>query len=145
MVTEYGMSSLGPIQYERSTGPVFLGRDYNKSKDFSEKMAIEIDNAVKEIIDECYKKAEKTLNDNLDLVKRIAYYLLEIETLTKDEIYEIVESHQLKWWDDKVAKENSKSAKEISKNDEEDSKSDEEDSKSDDEDSKSDEETIEIK
>jgi len=104
MVTEYGMSSLGPIQYERSTGPVFLGRDYTKSKDFSEKMAIEIDNAVKEIIDECYDRAKKTLKDNIKLVKRIAHYLLEIETLTKEEIYEIVDTNQLKWWDDKVAK-----------------------------------------
>ncbi|XMB67897.1 ATP-dependent zinc metalloprotease FtsH [Mycoplasmatota bacterium zrk1] len=106
MVTEYGMSSLGPIQYERSTGPVFLGRDYNKSKDFSEKMAIEIDNAVKEIIDECYSRAQKTLTDNMDLVKRIAHYLLEVETLTKEEIYEIVDTSHLKWWDEKKTEKN---------------------------------------
>ncbi|XMB86253.1 ATP-dependent zinc metalloprotease FtsH [Mycoplasmatota bacterium WC44] len=105
MVTEYGMSSLGPIQYERSTGPVFLGRDYTKSRDFSDKMALEIDKAVKEIIDECYKKAQKVLNENMTLVKRIAHYLLEVETLTKEEIYEIVESNNLKWWDEKLAKE----------------------------------------
>ncbi len=105
MVTEYGMSSLGPIQYERNTGPVFLGRDYSKSKDFSDEIALEIDRAVKEIIDECYELAKKTLNENMELVKQIAHYLLEVETLTKDEIYEIVESGKLEWWDTKVANE----------------------------------------
>ncbi len=101
MVTEYGMSSLGPIQYERNTGPVFLGRDYSKSKDFSDKIAFDIDNAVKEIIDECYELAKKTLKDNIDLVKAIAYYLMEVETLTKEEIYEIADTGKLKWWDEK--------------------------------------------
>ncbi len=101
MVTEYGMSSLGPIQYERNTGPVFLGRDYSKSKDFSDKIAFDIDNAVKEIIDECYDLAKKTLKNNIDLVKAIAYYLMEVETLTKEEIYEIADTGKLKWWDEK--------------------------------------------
>ncbi len=103
MVTEYGMSSLGPIQYERNTGPVFLGRDYSKSKDFSDSIAQEIDQAVKEIIDLCYEKAKVTLSKHMKLVKLIAHYLLEIETLTKDEIYEIVETGKLKWWDTKQA------------------------------------------
>lgn len=103
MVTEYGMSRLGPVQYERNTGPVFLGRDYSKSKDFSDEIALEIDRAVKEIIDECYELAKKTLSDNMELVKGIAHYLLEVETLTKDEIYEIVDSGKLAWWDEKKA------------------------------------------
>ena len=104
MVTEYGMSSLGPIQYERNTGPVFLGRDYSKSKDFSDSIAQEIDQAVKEIIDLCYEKAKVTLNKHMAIVKNIAHYLLEIETLTKDEIYEIVDTGSLKWWETEQAK-----------------------------------------
>ncbi len=106
MVTEYGMSSLGPIQYERGTGPVFLGRDYTKSRDFSDKIALEIDYAVKEIIDNCYEKARITLNDNIDLTKKIAHYLLEIETLTKEDIYEIVETGTVSWWEKEKDKDN---------------------------------------
>ena len=118
MVTEYGMSSLGPIQYERNTGPVFLGRDYSKAKDFSEKIAFDIDNAVKEIIDECYELAKKTLSDNIDLVKQIAHYLMEVETLTKEEIYEIADTGNLKWWDDKKKAATDEEVTEMLKNNE---------------------------
>lgn len=118
MVTEYGMSSLGPIQYERNTGPVFLGRDYSKAKDFSDKIAFDIDNAVKEIIDECYELAKKTLSDNIDLVKQIAHYLMEVETLTKEEIYEIADTGNLKWWDDKKKAATDEEVTEMLKNNE---------------------------
>ena len=56
MVTEYGMSSLGPIQLESNDeGSVFLGRDYNKIRNFSSQVAYEIDQEMRKIIDECYK------------------------------------------------------------------------------------------
>ena len=58
MVTEYGMSSLGPIQYEHGTGSVFLGRDYSSSKNYSSQVAFEIDNEVRKIIDQCYNQAK---------------------------------------------------------------------------------------
>ncbi len=104
MVTEYGMSSLGPIQYEKRTDQVFLGRDYNINKMFSDQVALEIDNEVRKIIDECYKHAKEVLLANLDLVKLIAKYLLEVETLTKEHIYEIVEKGSLGWWEKKKLK-----------------------------------------
>ncbi len=104
MVTEYGMSSLGPIQYEKRSGAVFLGRDYNVDKAFSDTIAFEIDNEVKAIINNQYDRAKEVLNDNLALVKLIAKYLLEIETLTKEDIYEIVEKGNLGWWEKKKAK-----------------------------------------
>lgn len=109
MVTEYGMSSLGPIQYEQRTGSVFLGRDYNTDKAFSDQVALEIDEEVRKIINECYAIAQKVLNENLDLLKLIAHHLLEIETLTKEDIYEIVDTGKLSWWEKKKAKESKKS------------------------------------
>lgn len=104
MVTEYGMSSLGPIQYEKRSGSVFLGRDYNVDKAFSDAIALEIDMEIKNIINGQYDRAKIVLLDNIDLVKLIAKYLLEIETLTKDDIYEIVEKGSLGWWEKKKAK-----------------------------------------
>lgn len=108
MVTEYGMSSLGPIQYEKRSGSVFLGRDYNTDKAFSDQVALEIDNEVRKIINECYEIAKKVLLENIDLLKLIAKYLLEVETLTREDIYEIVETEKLGWWEKKQAKLNSK-------------------------------------
>ncbi len=86
MVTEYGMSDLGPVQLEQQEGGVFLGRDYGKSRNFSNEVAHEIDLEMRKIIDECYEKAKKILKDNKDLVKLIAETLLEYETLTKEQI-----------------------------------------------------------
>ena len=104
MVAEYGMSKLGPIQYERQSGSVFLGRDYMADKNFSDQIALEIDNEIRAIIDECYLKAKEVLSANADLVKLIASHLMEIETLTREDIYELVETGKLSWWEKKKAK-----------------------------------------
>ncbi len=92
MVTEYGMSNLGLVQLEQQEGGVFLGRDYNKSRNFSNEMAHEIDEEVRKIMDECHKKAKEILSKNKDLVKLIAEALLEYETITKEEIDSLVET-----------------------------------------------------
>jgi len=92
MVTEYGMSDLGLVQLEQQEGGVFLGRDYNKSRNFSNEMAHEIDMEVRKIMDECHKKATEILTENKDLVKLIAETLLEYETITKEEIDSLVET-----------------------------------------------------
>ncbi len=102
MVTEYGMSDLGPVQLEQQEGGVFLGRDYNKSKNFSNEVAHEIDQEVRKIIDECYKKATKILKENQDLVKLIADALLEYETITKEQIDSLVETGHMPEEDAKV-------------------------------------------
>ncbi len=104
MVTEYGMSSLGPILYEKRSNSVFLGRDYNVDKAFSDQVALEIDNEVRKIINDCYEIGKNTLSKHIDLLKLIAKYLLEIETLTKEDIYEIVDSGKLEWWEKKKLK-----------------------------------------
>ena len=104
MVTEYGMSKLGPVQYEKPSGSVFLGRDYMSDKNFSDQVALEIDNEVRDIINYCYDKAKKVLTENADLVRLVAKHLMEIETLTKEDIYELVETGKLGWWEKKKAK-----------------------------------------
>ena len=96
MVTEYGMSSLGPIQLEQNESSVFLGRDYNKSRNSSDQVAYEIDKEIRKIIDECYKKAEKVLRDNMKLVTLIAETLVKYETLTKEQIDYLVEHGKMK-------------------------------------------------
>ncbi len=92
MVTEYGMSDLGPVQLEQQEGGVFLGRDYNKTRNFSNEIAHEIDQEVRKIIDECYQEATRILKENQDLVKLIADALLEYETITKEQIDCLVET-----------------------------------------------------
>ncbi len=131
MVTEYGMSSLGPIQYEKRNGNVFLGRDYAADKSFSDTVALEIDNEVRKIINECYEKAKKTLEANKDLLKRIAEFLLEIETLTREDILEIEKTNTLAWWERKKQKD-AERAKEAEEADKETSGEEEAQSSSDD-------------
>ena len=91
MVTEYGMSSLGPIQLEQQEGSVFLGRDYNKSRNFSSQVAYEIDQEIRKIVDECYKKTTKVIKENRKLLDLIANTLLQYETITKEQISYLVE------------------------------------------------------
>lgn len=92
MVTEYGMSDLGPLQFEQQSGSVFLGRDYNKPQHFSNEVANEIDMEMRKIIDDCHKKAHEIINKNKPLLKLIAETLLEYETLTKEQIDYLVEN-----------------------------------------------------
>ena len=106
MVAEYGMSSLGPVQYERETGSVFLGRDYMKEKNFSDQIALEIDREVRKIIEDCYKQGEELLKEHRKLLDLIALHLVEIETLTSEDIKDLVETGQLAWWEKKKAKMN---------------------------------------
>ncbi len=91
MVCEYGMSDLGPLQFEQESGSVFLGRDYNKTQHFSNEVANEIDMEMRKIMNECHDHATKIIKDNRDLLKIIADALIEYETLTKEQIDYLVE------------------------------------------------------
>ncbi len=104
MVAEYGMSDLGPIQYEQQSGNVFLGRDYLKEKNFSDVVAHEIDGEVRKIIFQCHENAMKVINENIDLLTNIAEYLIKVETLTKSDIDEIANTGTLAWYEEKMAK-----------------------------------------
>ena len=96
MVTEYGMSSLGPIQYEKDTGSVFLGRDYTSTqKNFSTQIAYEIDTEVREIVDEAHKEALRIIKEYKDDVILIAETLLDKETITAEEITYLLEHREL--------------------------------------------------
>lgn len=95
MVTEYGMSDLGPLQFEQQSGSVFLGRDYNKPQHFSNEVANEIDMEMRKIINNCHKEAKEIISKNKDLLKLIAETLLEYETLTKEQIDYLVENGKM--------------------------------------------------
>lgn len=95
MVTEYGMSDLGPVQLEHRSGEVFLGRDYTSSnKNYSDTVALEIDKEIRKIMNDCYERAKSILVKNKELVDILAATLNEKETLTKEEIEEIVKEYK---------------------------------------------------
>ena len=93
MVTKYGMSEkLGTINYAADNGEVFLGRDFNRHSDVSDRTASEIDSEVKRIIDEAYKAAEYILNAHLDKLHVVANILMEKEKIDGEEFAKIFEN-----------------------------------------------------
>ena len=97
MVCELGMSELGPIQYERDTGSVFLGRDYtNTQKNFSIETATKIDVEIRRIIETSHEEARKIILENKEDVILIAKTLLEHEQITAEEIDYLLEHRHLK-------------------------------------------------
>ena len=92
MITQYGMSPvLGPVAYgESSDHQVFLGRDLNNQRNYSEDVASEIDKEVRKYIEEAYEACRKLLEDNIDKLHAIAEALIEKETLDGDELQEIL-------------------------------------------------------
>ena len=96
MVVEYGMSRLGPIQYEKQSGSVFLGRDYtNNQKNFSTQIAFEIDTEVRSIIEEAHQEARRVITENKDDVILLAETLLKVETINDEEIKYLLEHRVL--------------------------------------------------
>ena len=96
MVVEYGMSDLGPIQYEKQSGSVFLGRDYtNNQKNFSTQIAYEIDTEVRRIIDEAHEEAKRVISEHKDDVILLAETLLVVETINDEEIKYLLEHRTL--------------------------------------------------
>ncbi len=96
MVTMYGMSDLGPIQYEQSNSSVFLGRDYaDTTKNFSAEVAHEIDKAVREIVDKAHDDAKKILTEHKAEVILVAETLLQKETITAEEIDSLIKTGKL--------------------------------------------------
>jgi cell division protease FtsH len=92
MVTHYGMSeNLGPMSYTGDDDEVFLGRDFAKSRNYSEEVAAQIDREMRTIIDKAYHKAESLLRENIDKLHRVAAALLEKETLGGKEFEELFE------------------------------------------------------
>ena len=113
MVRVYGMSSVGPIQYADPQGNVFLGRDYTKGSDYSAGVAAEIDKEVRAIVDECHENCRKILTENKDLLDLIANNLYEHETLTNEEITNLMNYGQLTDPNVETSKEEEKAEQEV--------------------------------
>ncbi len=92
MVNAYGMSPLGPIQYAKEDGNVFLGRDYTTNKSYSDKVAAEIDQQVRVIINDAHKMAIDIINQHRDVLDNIVANLEKYETLTREDIDYIVKN-----------------------------------------------------
>lgn len=91
MVCEFGMSErLGPVTLGRKAGPIFLGRDIVEDRNYSETVASEIDKEVRRIVEECYERAKKILQENRHALDAISQKLLEKETLDGDELDQIL-------------------------------------------------------
>ena len=91
MVTKYGMSTeLGTIAYGENEEEVFLGRSVTKQQNMSEETARKIDDEVKKIVDKGYERARKVLTEKIDDLHKIAKALLVYETLSGDEIRDLI-------------------------------------------------------
>ena len=115
MVTEYGMSKLGPMMLEEPSGNTFLGRDYTKNRNISDIVAHEIDEEMRNIINECYEKTKKILTKNKDLLDLLANTLLEEETITKEQIDYLVKHGHLPKEEEKSEEDPSTDTKETKK------------------------------
>ena len=86
MVIKYGMSkNLGPIKFGNESSEIFLGKDINNSRNYSEEIATKIDSEIKIIITDAYEKAKEILNNNMDILHKTAKLLLEKEKISGDE------------------------------------------------------------
>ena len=91
MVTKYGMSAeLGTIAYGENEEEVFLGRSVTKQQNMSEETAKKVDSEVKKIVDKGYERARAVLTEKIDDLHKIAKALLVYETLSGDEIRDLI-------------------------------------------------------
>jgi cell division protease FtsH len=96
MVCEWGMSDkMGPLTFGRKEEQIFLGKEFARHIDYSEQTARNIDDEIHNFVTVHYDKAKKIIDENRDVVERIAEALLERETLSSDEIESLIEGHQL--------------------------------------------------
>jgi len=96
MVCEWGMSDkLGPLSYGAKEEEIFLGREIQKHRDYSEKTAIEIDDEIRRIVSEAMERAEKILDDNIALLHTLSKELLEREILDSEEIDKLIHGEKL--------------------------------------------------
>ena len=97
MVTEWGMSDkLGPLAYGENEQEVFLGHSVTQKKNISESTAQEIDKEIRKIVDEAYKKAHSIIKKNINQLHKLAKGLLKYETLTGEEIKDVIKGKKIK-------------------------------------------------
>jgi cell division protease FtsH len=96
MVCEWGMSEkMGPLAFGQKEEQIFLGREFARHKDYSERTAQDIDEEIKQIVDNCYDSARKILEENIDLLHGLANFLLEKEALDGDQIDKIMKGEKI--------------------------------------------------
>ena len=96
MVMKYGMSSkMGLISYDDDSGEVFIGRDFEKTRSYSERTADEIDEEVKAIIDQCYRNARSIILEYRDVLNACAELLLEKEKIGREEFEALFENREI--------------------------------------------------
>ncbi len=96
MVCEWGMSEkLGPLSYGAKEEEIFLGREIQRHRDYSERTAIEIDDEVRRIVNTAMERAEKILTDNIEILHKLSKELLEREILDSEEIDKLIRGEEL--------------------------------------------------
>ena len=97
MVTRFGMSDrLGPVALGRQQGNMFLGRDIASERDFSEETAATIDDEVRSLVDEAYKRAKEVLTGNRHILDKLAEMLVDKETVDSDELQELLATNEVR-------------------------------------------------
>jgi cell division protease FtsH len=97
MITKFGMSEkIGPVALGQSQGGMFLGRDMNATRDFSEDTAATIDVEVSELVDTAYKRATKVLSENRSVLDEMASMLIERETIDTEDIQDLLNRSEVK-------------------------------------------------
>ncbi|MBF2072193.1 MAG: ATP-dependent zinc metalloprotease FtsH3 [Synechococcales cyanobacterium C42_A2020_086] len=97
MVTRFGMSDrLGPVALGRSQGGMFLGRDIMAERDFSEETAAAIDDEVRNLVDQAYRRAKAVLMENRPVLDQLAEMLIERETVDAEELQELLATSDVK-------------------------------------------------
>ena len=97
MVTRFGMSDrLGPVALGRSQGNMFLGRDIMADRDFSEKTASTVDDEVRNLVDQAYRRCKQTLVENRLVLDKLAEMLVERETVDSEELQELLATNDVK-------------------------------------------------
>ena len=113
MVTQWGLSEkMGPMLYAEEEGEVFLGRSVSKTKHMSDETARTIDEEIKIIIDRNYKRAEKILNENMDILEAMKVALMKYETIDVDQVDDLMDRKPVRTpadWDDNQTPSDSKS------------------------------------
>jgi len=95
MVCEWGMSELGPLSFGKKDEQIFLGREINQHRDYSEETAIKIDQQVRKLVEDGYDRAKRIISDRSDAMVRIAEALLEREVLDGAEVNALIEGRTL--------------------------------------------------
>ena len=96
MVTRYGFSErMGPVVYGSEPGETFLGRDFTQGRGYSETIAAEIDSEIRDIVDEAFETARRTLSEHRDQLETVAQELMAREKLSGEEFKQIMEGGTL--------------------------------------------------